>query len=102
MARIQLARDASMAEVARAAVRPGKTVLLVAGRGHVLRGVGIPSWLPEAAGAKVAVAQAGETSVGPASDVDWLEKTGALPPKDHWPRLGEKVRNPPGPRGDAG
>ncbi|MBN9323435.1 MAG: ChaN family lipoprotein, partial [Delftia acidovorans] len=102
MARIQLARDASMAEVARAAVRPGKTVLLVAGRGHVLRGVGIPSWLPEAAGAKVAVAQAGETSVAQASDVDWLQKTDALPAKDHCAELREKFRNPPAPRADAG
>ncbi len=102
MARIQLARDASMAEVARAAVKPGKTVLLVAGRGHVLRGVGIPSWLPEAAGAKVAVAQAGETSVAQASDVDWLQKTDALPAKDHCAELREKFRNPPAPRADAG
>jgi len=102
MARIQLARDASMAEVARAAVKPGKTVLLVAGRGHVLRGVGIPTWLPEAAGAKVAVAQAGETSVAQASDVDWLQKTDALPAKDHCAELREKFRNPPAPRADAG
>src|SRR5260370_23185552 len=97
MARIQLARDASMAEVARAAVRPGKTVLLVAGRGHVLRGVGIPSWLPEAAGAKVAVAQAGGTSGAQASDVGWLQKTDALPPQDHCAQLREKVRKPPPP-----
>jgi len=102
MARIQLARDASMAEVARAAVKPGKTVLLVAGRGHVLRGVGIPTWLPEAAGAKVAVAQAGETSVAQASEVDWLQKTDALPAKDHCAELREKFRNPPAPRADAG
>ncbi|MCG8989348.1 ChaN family lipoprotein [Delftia acidovorans] len=102
MARIQLARDASMAEVARAAVKPGKTVLLVAGRGHVLRDVGIPTWLPEAAGAKVAVAQAGETSVAQASDVDWLQKTDALPAKDHCAELREKFRNPPAPRADAG
>ncbi|QPS06092.1 ChaN family lipoprotein [Delftia acidovorans] len=101
MARIQLARDASMAEVARAAVKPGKTVLLVAGRGHVLRGVGIPTWLPEAAGAKVAVAQAGETSVAQAPDVDWLQKTDALPAKDHCAELREKFRNPPAPRADA-
>nr|WP_216293787.1 ChaN family lipoprotein [Delftia acidovorans]MCA1067864.1 hypothetical protein [Delftia acidovorans] len=101
MARIQLARDASMAEVARAAVKPGKTVLLVAGRGHVLRGVGIPTWLPEAAGAKVAVAQAGETSVAQASDVDWLQKTDALPAKDHCAELREKFKNPPAPRADA-
>lgn len=102
MARIQLARDASMAEVAKAAIRPGKTVVLVAGRGHVLRGVGIPTWLPEAAGAKVAVAQAGETSVAQASDVDWLQKTDALPAKDHCAELREKFRNPPAPRADAG
>ncbi|MHC3430937.1 ChaN family lipoprotein [Delftia tsuruhatensis] len=102
MARIQLARDASMAEVARAAVKPGKTVLLVAGRGHVLRGVGIPTWLPESAAAKVAVAQAGETSVAHESDVDWLQKTDALPAKDHCAELREKFRNPPAPRADAG
>lgn len=102
MARIQLARDASMAEVARAAVKPGKTVLLVAGRGHVLRGVGIPTWLPDAAGAMVAVAQAGETSVAQASDVDWLQKTDALPAKDHCAELREKFKNPPAPRADAG
>lgn len=101
MARIQLARDASMAEAARAAVKPGKTVLLVAGRGHVLRGVGIPTWLPEAAGAKVAVAQAGETSVAQASDVDWLQKTDALPAKDHCAELRERFKNPPAPRADA-
>ncbi|EPD44104.1 MULTISPECIES: ChaN family lipoprotein [Delftia] len=102
MARIQLARDASMAEVAKAAIRPGKTVVLVAGRGHVLRGVGIPTWLPESAAAKVAVAQAGETSVAHESDVDWLQKTDALPAKDHCAELREKFRNPPAPRADAG
>lgn len=102
MARIQLARDASMAEVAKAAIRPGKTVVLVAGRGHVLRGVGISTWLPESAAAKVAVAQAGETSVAHESDVDWLQKTDALPAKDHCAELREKFRNPPAPRADAG
>ncbi|MGE8404290.1 MAG: ChaN family lipoprotein [Delftia tsuruhatensis] len=102
MARIQLARDASMAEVAKAAIKPGKTVVLVAGRGHVLRGVGIPTWLPESAAAKVAVAQAGETSVAHESDVDWLQKTDALPAKDHCAELREKFRNPPAPRADAG
>ncbi len=37
MARIQIARDASMARTAQQALRPGQTVLLVAGGGHVLR-----------------------------------------------------------------
>ena len=102
MARIQLARDASMAEVAKAAIRPGKTVVLVAGRGHVLRGVGIPTWLPESAAAKVAVAQAGGASVAQECDVDWLQKRDALPAKDHCAELREKFRNPPAPRADAG
>ena len=53
-------------------------------------------------GAKVAVAQAGETSVAQASDVDWLQKTDALPAKDHCAELREKFRNPPAPRADAG
>jgi uncharacterized iron-regulated protein len=102
MARIQLARDASMAEAARAAVKPGKTVLLVAGRGHVLRGVGIPTWLPDSVGAKVAVAQAGEPAVAGQADVDWVQKTDALPARDHCEELREKFRNPPAPRADAG
>lgn len=102
MARIQLARDASMAEAAREAVRPGKTVLLVAGRGHVLRGVGIPTWLSEGTGAKVAVAQAGEQSLAHAADADWLQTTDALPARDHCVELREKFRNPPAPRADAG
>lgn len=102
MARIQLARDASMADIARGAVQPGKTVLLVAGRGHVLRGVGIPTWLPDAAGTRVAVAQAGEPQVARASDVDWVQRTDALPGKDHCEELRERFRNPPAPRADAG
>lgn len=102
MARIQLARDASMAEAARAAIQPGKTVLLVAGRGHVLRSVGIPTWLPEGAGAKVAIAQAGAESLDPPSDADWLQRTDALPAKDHCAELRERFKNPPSPRADAG
>ena len=50
----------------------------------------------------MAVAQAGETSVAQASDVDWLQKTDALPAKDHCAELREKFRNPPAPRADAG
>lgn len=102
MARIQLARDASMAEAARSAVQPGKTVLLVAGRGHVLRSVGIPTWLPEGTLAKVAIAQAGAEAVAPASDADWLQRTDALPVKDHCAELRERFKHPPAPRADAG
>lgn len=61
MARIQLARDESMAKVTEYAVReltqPGQTVLLVAGRGHVRSDIGVPTWLPVDLKQKVAIAQ---------------------------------------------
>ena len=51
MARIQLARDESMAKVAATALqqwsRPGQSVLLVAGRSHVRSDIGVPTWLPK-------------------------------------------------------
>ena len=43
MARIQIARDASLARTAQQALRPGQTVLLIAGGGHVLRDRGVPT-----------------------------------------------------------
>ena len=43
MARIQIARDASLAQTAQEALRSGQTVLLVAGNGHVLRHLGVPT-----------------------------------------------------------
>ena len=42
MTRVQLARDVSMAEVLAGAARPGKTVVLLAGSGHVDPQVGVP------------------------------------------------------------
>ncbi|MDR0225805.1 MAG: ChaN family lipoprotein [Burkholderiaceae bacterium] len=101
MVRVQLARDASMAQAAQAARKPGQTVLLVAGRGHVLRGVGIPTWLPEGLGARVAVAQAGPQTAALPSDADWLQRTDALPAQDHCAELRERFKNPPAPRADA-
>ena len=46
MTRIQIARDVAMAAVVRAAAQPGKTVLLLAGHGHVNRALGVPQHLP--------------------------------------------------------
>jgi hypothetical protein len=46
MTRIQIGRDQAMARTAAAAVRPGQTVLLVAGNGHVQRDLGVPLHLP--------------------------------------------------------
>ena len=46
MTRIQIARDVAMAETLIKAARPGKTVVLLAGSGHVERALGIPQHLP--------------------------------------------------------
>jgi len=46
MTRIQIARDQAMARTVAAAVVPGRTVLLVAGAGHVDEALGVPQHLP--------------------------------------------------------
>lgn len=48
MTRIQIARDEAMAQTIAAAAKPGKTVLLIAGAGHVEADVGVPLHLPPA------------------------------------------------------
>jgi uncharacterized iron-regulated protein len=45
MARIQIARDRSMAQTAESALQPGGTVLLIAGNEHVRKDLGIPRHL---------------------------------------------------------
>jgi uncharacterized iron-regulated protein len=46
MVRVQVARDRAMADTVRAAAVPGKTVLLLAGSGHVDPKLGVPRHLP--------------------------------------------------------
>lgn len=46
LARIQIARDQSMAFVVAGAAAPGKTVVLLAGAGHVHPALGVPRHLP--------------------------------------------------------
>lgn len=90
MTRVQLARDASLARTAEQALRPGQTVLLIAGAGHVWRGLGIPSWLPAHSGYKVAVAQAGQAPDVKKGDVDYVHRTPAIAPKDYCAALRRK------------
>lgn len=82
MARIQLAKDASMARVAAAQVQPGRTVVMVAGRGHVLRSVGIPTWLPQGMAHTIAIAQAGDVAQATEAERDVVVHTPAVPHKD--------------------
>lgn len=83
MARIQLAKDASIAAVAQAQMQSGKTVLVIAGSGHVLRSMGIPTWLPAHVTSGVAVAQAAGAESTRTSDRDWLVHTPAMDTSDH-------------------
>jgi hypothetical protein len=46
MTRIQVARDVAMAQTVAAAAQPGKTVVLLAGGGHVDEAIGVPQHLP--------------------------------------------------------
>ncbi len=90
MVRIQIARDASMAQTALAAAQPGKTVLLVAGSGHVWRSLGVPTHLGAGVTAKVVVARAGAEPAAAHADADLVAPTPALPPRDACAELREQ------------
>ena len=94
MARVQLAKDARMAEAAAAHMVNGKTVVLIAGRGHVLRSLGIPTWLPAHLHIGVAVAEAHNSIPTPVADRNWLVQTPPLPPEDHCTQLRAQWRTP--------
>ena len=89
MTRIQIARDQAMARTAAAAIRPGQTVLLVAGNGHVQRDLGVPLHLPPDLAHRVVVALArpaadAQEAVGqtlPTADVVWRSPPRA--PRDY-------------------
>ncbi|MES3009373.1 MAG: ChaN family lipoprotein [Pseudomonadota bacterium] len=96
MARIQVARDRAMADATAAAAQPGKTVLVLAGSGHVDRTLGIPQHLPATLAVKTVRLLAADTvSVDADSarfDAWWL--TPPLPPKDHCAELRERFKPP--------
>lgn len=85
MARIQLARDAAMAQTVRAAAPPAGLVLLVAGQEHVDRLRGVPLHLRrglEPPPVHVVVLQTGEgTAPELQADERWI--TPPLPAQDH-------------------
>lgn len=100
MTRIQIARDISLAEAVASAVLPGKTVVVLAGSGHVNRMLGVPQHLPR--GLKV---QAVQLLAGPApaagdarrqtedrAAFDAVWSTPALPEQDYCEGLQEKLK----------
>lgn len=103
MARIQLARDASMAQAVQGTLQPGKTVLLVAGAGHVQRSIGVPTHWPASVRAQVVVARAGAAAPVPEpGDADAVVATAAAPARDACAELraqwgaAPKPAHPPG------
>ena len=99
MTRIQVARDRAMAQTVAGAHQSGQTVLLVAGAGHVRRGLGVPVYLPADLTLKVVVAQAGQGQSAIDSGADAVWKTAALPLKDPCAELQRTLQaTPPPPR----
>ena len=92
MVRVQLARDASMADTIVAAMVPGKTVLMIAGAGHVLRDLGIPTHIPANLRIRTVLAVAGDTGIDVKTDADMVWQTPALPPRDHCAELGKQLK----------
>ncbi len=86
MTRIQLARDRAMAQTAVGALRPGRTVLLIAGNGHVQRDLGVPHHLPPDQAHRVVIALASDAAApnpDAAAQADRVWITPPLPPQDH-------------------
>lgn len=84
MARVQVARDRALARVLAGAVQPGRAVLLLAGRGHVDRELGIPRHLPP--GLRVRTVALGDAGPTPASfDAVWPARP--APTTDHCAQL---------------
>ena len=106
MTRVQIARDIAMADTVARAVQPGRTVLLVAGNGHVQRGLGVPMHLPPSVTVKVISAQsrqglpadrANPTAAEPGrpdAGADRVWATPALPPRDPCVELRRQLHAP--------
>lgn len=100
MTRIQVARDISMARTIEQAALPGKTVVLLAGSGHVNRELGVPQHLPEGMNVKAVLLRAGpppaasnaraDAGKAPAFDVVWT--TPAVPEKDYCAGLKDRIK----------
>lgn len=98
MTRIQIARDIRMARTLQQATLPGKTVVLLAGSGHVNRTLGVPQHLPPGLQAKAIQLRAGpatsapdarrEAESRPAFDAVW--PTPAVPAQDYCETLKDK------------
>ncbi|SDP66507.1 Uncharacterized iron-regulated protein [Rhodoferax sp. OV413] len=93
MTRIQIARDMAMAQTLQAAAVRGKTVLLLAGAGHVDRSLGVPQYLPENLVSKAVLLQAGPAPAATKSIVnfDSTWQTPSIPATDYCASLQKQL-----------
>lgn len=88
MTRIQVGRDRAMAQAIVKARQPGKTVLLIAGAGHVVRTLGVPQHLPDdVKTVTVRMLAAPSLANVVAGEYDSIWQTPPLPEKDYCAEL---------------
>ena len=95
MTRIQIARDVAMANaIVQAHANDAKTVVLLAGSGHVDRTLGVPQHLPPGLKTKsVLLVAGGESDAGvKASDFDVVWAAAPVPAKDYCAGLKGKLK----------
>lgn len=90
MTRIQIARDLAMATTAESLAQAGKTVLLIAGGGHVLADRGIPRHVATGLQVRSLLLRAGPAGAAP-SAVDATLHTPPVPAVDHCQALRERL-----------
>lgn len=95
LARVQVAKDITMAGAIQQSALPGKTVVLLAGNGHVDRKLGVPQHLRADLKAKSIRLRAGEsTDTEKADSFDSVWTTPALPDTDYCAELKEQLSKP--------
>ncbi|WP_422084808.1 ChaN family lipoprotein [Variovorax sp.] len=96
MTRIQVGRDRAMAQAVVKARQPGKTVLLIAGSGHVVRTLGVPQHLPnDVRIATVRMLAAPTLANVVPGEYDRIWQTPPLPGKDYCAELRRPAKASP-------
>jgi uncharacterized iron-regulated protein len=85
MTRMQIARDRAMAQTITEAAQAGRTVVLLAGHGHVAPALGVPQHLPSTFKAKTVLLQAsqGDDAIETIANFDLVWPTGPIPLRDY-------------------
>ncbi|WP_432727998.1 ChaN family lipoprotein [Variovorax sp. W6] len=98
MTRVQVGRDRAMAQAIVKARKPGQTVLLIAGAGHVVRALGVPQHLPDevkVATVRLLAAPATSATDPATGDYDRIWRTPPLPEKDYCAEFKRQARPQP-------